>query len=339
MLKARFFRSWFIYFLLAFPLFYFVYKHGTADYGLKDFYSYYELYKNWDIDKIESPFNMRLVSSFFVYLFYKAGLHYDTLTAFDKTGLSREVFFCSVFFNYLCVVSTCSVLFHTILKIEKRILLAFAGGMIYLLGFGTLFYEIMPITDAFSVLIFTLILDAYLSKKYSIFIFMAILIVQREYVFLALGLLSLLDFWKFRNKYYLHVLLSTVLCFGIYYVLRKTIFYTPKYDYQASTGYFLKVFTELRFPLLPYFKQTFITLNLFIIYLLVLGWKKFRKLSIDKFALVKILLLFLQINFISFAAAFGNNTGRYFYILVPLIIIELVKESAPLLKEDASALT
>jgi hypothetical protein len=55
-------------------------------------------------------------------------------------------------------------------------------------------------------------------------------------------------------------------------------------------------------------------------------------MNIDAFDALKLFLLFVQINLISFAAVFGNNTGRYFYILVPLVIFCLVKEAKPLLK-------
>lgn len=336
LLKLKTFsRLWIIYALLTFPLFYFAYKYGTPDLGLRDFYDYYKLYSNWDIEHTDAPFNMRLVSSFFVYLFNKIGFHYDTATSFDKIQLSKQVFFNAIFFNYLCVTTTCVILYQIVKKHFSDILLAFISGLVYLLGFGTLFYEIMPITDAFSVMIFSLVLYGYLSKKYIIILPLVILILQREYIFLALGLVCVLDYWKYREGYYLRILLVCIACFGIYYVLRKTLLYTPKYDRQASPGYFLDSITHLKFPLLPYIKQTLMTLNLFILYIGVIVWKKFRKVEIDGFGLLKLVLLFAQINFISFAAVFGNNTGRYFYILVPLVIYELIKEVKPLIKQPA----
>src|SRR5436190_6574260 len=155
-----------MYCLLASAPFHFVYKFGVPDWTANDFLSYYDLYKNWDIHHTEAPFNMRLLSSFFVHLFYRAGLHYDTLTAFDKFPLDKHVFFDAIFFNYLCIVLTCTVIFYTGLKYLKDSLLSFTAGLVYLLGFGTLFYEFMPITDASSVLCFALIFHGYMSKKY-----------------------------------------------------------------------------------------------------------------------------------------------------------------------------
>lgn len=334
-MKVKLFsKVWFFYALFAFPSFYFVYKYGTPDFGLKDFFDYYKLYKDWDISAVEAPFNMRLLSSYFVHLLYESGLHYDTAIAFDKfPDLDKRVFFNAVFFNFICIITTCAVLFTTVKKHFNNNLLAFASGLVYLLGFGTLFYEFMPITDALSILIFAVALYYYLTKSYLIILPLLALILQREYVFLALGLISVLDLWKFREKYYLHVLLICIVCFAIYYVLRKTLFYTPLYDKQASPGYFLESLTRLKFPLGSYLRQTLMTLNLFIIYLVIVSYKKIKKTEIDKFGLIKLLLLFLQINLISFAAVFGNNTGRYFYILIPLVIFQLIKETEPLLAD------
>lgn len=324
-------KAWLLYALLAFPSFYFVYKYGTPDFGLRDFFDYYKLYKDWDIAAVDAPFNMRLLSSWFVHAFYNSGLHYDTAIAFDKfADLDKRVFFSAVLFNYLCIITTCTVLFTTIKKYFEDNLLAFASGMIYLLGFGTLFYEFMPITDALSILLFAIALHFYFTKSYFIILPLIALILQREYIFLALGLVNVLDFWKYRQKYYLYVLLTCIICFATYFILRKTVFYTPLYDRQASPGFFLQSITRLQFPLGPYIRQTFLTLNLFIIYLLIVVYKKMKKMEIDTFGLLKLFLLFLQINFISFAAVFGNNTGRYFYILIPIVIFQLVKETKPL---------
>jgi hypothetical protein len=309
-----------------------VYKYGSPDFGMKDFYDYYKLYNNWDLEHVDAPFNMRLLSTSFVYLMNKAGLHYNTSVAFTQTGLDQQVFFNAVLFNYLCITATCSMLFLLLKKYNYNSLLAFSGGALYLLGFGTLFFEFMPITDAFSVLFFTIILYLYLTKNYLVFFPLLLMIIQREYIFMALGLIALLDYWKLREKFYLHILLGCVLCFAIYFVLRKTIFYTPKYDHQASFSFFLSSLFTLKFSLGPYIKQTMMTMNLFILYFLIIAYKKYKKMNIDAFDALKLFLLFVQINLISFAAVFGNNTGRYFYILVPLVIFCLVKEAKPLLK-------
>ena len=61
---------------------------------------------------------------------------------------------------------------------------------------------------------------------YKIFVWFIFLIFQREYIFLALMLIALCDYIKFKNNFFLHVLISSISAFIIYYVLRKTLFYT-----------------------------------------------------------------------------------------------------------------
>lgn len=325
-------KVWLVFALLTFPAFYFVYKYGHPNFGLKDFHDYYKLYKDMDIASVDAPFNMRLLSSFFVYIFYKAGFHYHTEIVFDSLGMDKQVFFSAVLFNYLCVVSTCVVIYYTIKVQFKNVLLSFIGGALYLMGFGTLFYELMPITDALSVLLFALLFFYYLKWSYWIIVPLLLLIFQREYIFLALGLVTAMDYWKYREKYYIHLLLICILCFTIYIVLRKTVFYTPTYDHQASIGYFVSSIFKLQFPLLPYLKQTLMTMNLFILYIGLVLYKKYKGIYlVDKFGLIKQIALFLQINIISFAAVFGNNTGRYLYILVPMVIYQIIVEGKDLL--------
>jgi hypothetical protein len=319
---------WFIFLLLTFPAFYFVYKYGHPDFGLKDFHDYYKLYKNFDIKSVDAPFNMRLLSSFFVFLMYKLGFHYHTENVFDLLGMDKNVFFCAVLFNYICIVTTCTVIFYTIKQSNNNVLLSFIGAVLYLLGFGTLFYEMMPITDALSVLLFAWLFKLYIVKSRWILAPLVLLVFQREYIFLALGLIAFIDYLKDRERYYLRVVVYSSFLFAGYMILRKTFFYTPTYDYQASLGYFFDSVIKIKFPIIPYIKQTLMTLNIFLIYLGVITFKWIRSIPIiDKIGFYKIIALFIQINIISFAAVFGNNTGRYFYILVPMVIFYLIKES------------
>jgi hypothetical protein len=327
MIKARsLLKSLFLYGALAFPAFYFVYKFGNPDYGCRDYRDYYTLFKDLDVNGVDAPFNMRLLGSFFVHMLYKMGMHYDTEIIFSKNGLDQSVFFCALLFNFFSVIGTCIVLFHLLKKYFNDVFYAFGGGLLYLLGFGTLFFVLMPITDAFSIFLFSIAFYYYLQKRYALLVVLVLLIFQREYYFMALGLIALCDYWKHRDRFYLYTLLVCILCFTIYIILRKTVFYTPKYDHQASTGFFLNSIFSLKFPLVPFIKQTLMTMNISFIYIAVLIYKKMKGLSIDKFAFIKILLLFLQISIISFAAVFGNNMGRYFYMLIPIVIFYLMSE-------------
>src|SRR5205085_2622794 len=114
------------------------------------------------------------------------------------------VFFSAVFFNYICIVSTCVVIFYTTKKFFNDSLLSFLAGLLYLLGFGTIFYEMMPITDALSVLLFSVVLLNYLTKSYFILVPFLLLVLQREYIFMAVGLIALVDYIRIRDIYFLY---------------------------------------------------------------------------------------------------------------------------------------
>ena len=68
------------------------------------------------------------------------------------------------------------------------------------------------------------------------------------------------------------------------------------------------------------------TLNIFIIYALVIAYKYIKKIAFNSFEFLKINLLFLQLLALTVLLSLGNNAGRYFYILTPFIIINLLNE-------------
>lgn len=315
-----------LYACLCFPLFYFVYKYSTPFLGMIDFYDYYKLYENMDYKSADSPLNMRLVSSFFVYLLSRAGFFYDTACAIDGAPFSKMIYFNAVFFNYICVALTCTVIYNFLKKTGHSILMSFAAGTLYILGFGTIFFELIPSTDAMAVLLFAIILTLYHKKNNWVILPLIILILQREYLLLAMGLIALIDYVKYRNKYYLVVLSTTVVCFLIHVVLRKLIFETARYSHHTSVDFMMNAMSALQFPLLPFIKQFVMTLNIFVIYIFIILYKRFKKITFDKHEFIKIMLLLLQILALSFLLSLGNNFGRYFYILLPLIIIQIANE-------------
>ena len=333
---------YFLFLLLAFPLFYFVYKFADPEPLAHDFFQYYYLYKDFDIGRVIAPHNMRLAGAFFVYLFYKANIFYDTVSCFDNYtawGFLKQVYFDAILVNYLSVAATCWLMFYLQQRYFKDVVFSFLGSVIYLLGFGTLFYELMPGTDAFSIFLFTATLYWYLDKSYLILIPLLILVLQREYILIAFATLAIIDFITHRNRYSLLIFLSTCLFFALYLVLRKTIFYTPHLDYQASAGHFMSSVYQPNFPWALYLKQMAMTLTLFYLYLLIILYKKWNKMEINGLYLFKFLFLFLQINIISYLAGHGTNCGRYFYMLSPLLIFVTMQEMWPVLRPKDKART
>src|SRR5688572_9594016 len=106
----------FVFTLLAYPMLYYAYKYGTPEFGGLDVYSYLKLYSDWDFAHVDSPFNQRLVSSFAVFLIHKSGLNYPTETAIAALKIDPQVYFSALFFNFLCVIATCLVVYRTVEK-------------------------------------------------------------------------------------------------------------------------------------------------------------------------------------------------------------------------------
>lgn len=315
-----------IFALLAFPLFYFVYKYSSPYVGMIDFFDYYKLYKDMDFHAADSPLNMRLVSSFFIYCMSKAGFFYDTMTQIDHAPFEKIIYFNAVFFNYLSVVATCVMIYYLARQRGQAVLISFLAGLLYLLGFGTIFFQLMPLADAFSVFLLTILLWHYHKRSYWILVPMVILILQREYIFLAFGLIALVDYIKFRQKYYLVALAATVACFATYVILRKLFFETPRYSHHTNVEFMVSSLSTLHFPLLPFVKQTLMTMNICLVYFLVIFYKRYKRLEVNRHELLKINLLILQVLVLSFLLALGNNAGRYFYLLIPIVILNLMDE-------------
>jgi hypothetical protein len=325
----------FLFFLLiSYPLFYFCYKFGNPEMGGSDYFDYYKLYSNWNYSAVESPFNTRIISPFLVYLFGKLHIFYDTQIAFVKAGYSPRIYFNAVFVNYLCLVCTCFVIYKTIETFVRSRLLAILGGMVYLFGFGTSFYDLTGLTDAFSSLLFAIVLYAYFSKSRYILLVLLLSIIQREYILMVLGLMAGFD-WVFRKesrKFHLETFIACIVFFTAYFVLRKTVFLTPLFQNQLEVGtYFGRLLNPATIHWPEFIRQTILSQNLVFIYLGILIVKRVRHRTINTSNLILTLLLFIQANVINFLAFLGNNGGRCYYMIMPLIMYFAALEAEPLI--------
>ena len=319
-----------IYVLLAFPMFYFAYKFGVLLQGYKDAESYLKLYANLSSPDVEAPFNMRLISASIIHLMDKIGLIYPTECAIDAyPQFDKGLFFNNIFFNFICISLTSFSLFTIFKKLEFNVLFSFLAGVLYMLGFGTVFYLMMPGPDAFSVLVFTWIVYFYVRKSVAIVPLFMLLILQREYYFLSFMVISVMDYLKFKHKYFGLVFLLNILCFATYFALRKTIFHTYHWQHQTSPEFLLKTLFNSDLQIVPLVKQTMMTMNLYLVYIFILIYKRFKGLEINKHQLYITLLLLAQITILSYAATFGTNNGRYFYLNIPLFLYFMMLEIKP----------
>ncbi len=329
-----------VFTLLAYPLFYYVLKYGTPEFGGKDVFSYVKLYDNWDYKNVDSPFNQRIVSSYAIFLIHKTGIHYTTEMAVTKSGIDPHVYFSAVLFNFLCVVATCLVLYRMVEKyLRAGPLFAFLAGLVFLFGFGTQAFLISALSDSLSVLLIAAILYSYLARSWWLLLFLLISVFQREYIFFVFGLIALIDWFANRKQidanraYFLKVLAANVFCFLIYYICRKTIFFTPRFEHQIDISRFISNIPESIQDIGAYIRQTFLTQNLVFLYLFVYAYKRMSGREVNNQFLLTVFLLLAQIVVLSLLVRLGNNTGRYFYMAIPVVIYYLMAEALPLVRE------
>jgi hypothetical protein len=256
---------------------------------------------------------------------------YNTECSIDAYPLvNKRIFFNSIFFNFFCIAATSFSLFVVFVKLNFSKLLAFMAGMAYLLGFGTIFYLMMPGPDALSVLIFTWVVYFYIRRSYWALPLFVALIFQREYYFLAFIVIALMDFLKHgKNRYCLTIFIFSILCFGAYFILRKTIFHTSHWSHQTSPEFLWATLWENDLQLVPLIKQSLMTMNIYLVYIFILVYKKIKGFSINKHHLYVTLVLLVEITALSFAATFGTNNGRYFYLNIPLFLYYILEELKP----------
>jgi len=325
-------KVFFAYFLLSYIILYFVYKYFVPEIVCIDFFSYYPLYKNFDIKSTITPFNTRLLNPLIVFIFNKAGIYYNTNIAFKNPNIDQSIFFSALLISYLSVVFTSLVIYLTCNNHFKNKLFSFGVGLFYLLGGGTLVFCINPATDAFSILLLALIFKSYLEKSKWIYPLLFLAIFQREYIFIVMSLVAVLDIWFERKDInrYLSILFVSILCFCIYMGLRKTVFYTPNHEEQLQYNQYLSRLFSPEMNLAEYIRQGVFTQNILISYFLILIYKCVKKHSIAKKNMWIVLILILQINLICLIALLGNNIGRLFYMTTPIVLFYLAIEVYPL---------
>lgn len=316
-----------LYILLSYILLYYSYKFYSPDFGGTDFYHYYKLYTNLSISETEAPFNMRLISPFFVFLLNKTGLFYHTFIHYHNINIQQQVFFNAIFLNWIASVITAVLIFHYLQnKFPSNFLLNFTSGLIYLFSFGTILFCINPNTDGFSIMLISIYYIQYKKKSWWVYLLYPVLLFQREFAFIIFALIAFFDSFicKKQDKYYLLQLLLNVAFFLSYYILRKTIFYTSMYSNQITESQFVHNLFNIPLNWSDFIKQAFLTQNIFIFYLFLLLINFKERWQSNKISIF-ILLVFIIVTFIiSRIAVANNNMGRFLHMFSPILIIEIL---------------
>lgn len=315
----------FLFILMAYPLLYYSYKFYSPDFGGMDFYFYYPLYKNFDISKTESPFNMRLVSPFLVFLMNKTNLFYHTFIQYKNPDIEQKIFFNAILVNWASVVITSFLLFNYLYNKFNNLMLSILSALLYMFSFGTILFGINPNTDGFSILLITIMFILYKKESKWIYLMYPILLFQREFAFIIFGLLAFADFFHNRaNQYYLLNLIFSIVFFLLYYLLRKTIFFTPLYSNQTTEAAFVYSLLNISLDIPAFFRQAILTQNIYFIYFFILLLNGKDRWAEHKYNLI-LLLVFVIVTFIiSRIAVANNNMGRFLHMFSPILIIQML---------------
>lgn len=320
-----------IIFLLSYPLFYFAYKSSVpSTLGHNDYGEYYLLYDNWEFGNVESPYNMRLISTYLTHLLVKLNIYYDTEINYTNSENNKIVFFNVLLFNYLALIATVFFVYKLIKYRTGDKFYSFAFGLFYFFSFGTLFFTISPLTDALSGLLVVWCFYNYIKESNLIIIPLFSCIFQREYVlliFILIPLIKIIFDKSFNgNKYHLLTIVFSTIYFCIYFILRKTFFYTDDWNYQIQiSGYIHNISISITY-FFNTLKHSLINQNLFTIYLFLVVIKFIKQKPINKLYFLTVILLFFQSIFIGIMLQLGNNSARIFNFVTPIIIYYVAEE-------------
>lgn len=328
-----------IFALLSFPMFYYSYKFGSPDTsGQRDFYDYYPLYSEMDVQNTEAPYNMRLLSTSMVYLLGKTGVYFPVEINFKNPDVKQQVYFQAIIVHFIAAFLTSYLIYLTLMKLQTSLLISVLGAMLYLLQYGTVFWGAGGITDGFSAMMFAVFIYFFLLRQLWAIPLMFLFVFQRELLILGGGIVSFMyllrEYLKNKNfdRYYSMIFGGSLMAFLTFSILRNTLFYTPKNSHHFEiTSYFGK-FSQVDFSLMEYLKGTILSQNLLMVLMILILYKIAKGFRVDRFNMLVILTVFVFFHLIRAAInpAFFQ-VGRHVYMLSSLFIVYLGLELNSLL--------
>ncbi|MEZ4722075.1 MAG: hypothetical protein R2813_09400 [Flavobacteriales bacterium] len=331
----------FFYLILAYPVFYFSYKFGSPEIsGQADYFAYYKLYKTLSIEGVDAPTNMRLISSFLVYLIYQSGFYYPVEIVFSDPAYDQAVYFSSVFVSFVSAAVTSTIIYNVVLSYSKNHMAGIISGCLYFLQYGTVIWGSGGLADGFSTMLFALLLYTYLKRSLTLFVcLLPLAVFQREIILMAFATFFFLEFglrlyehvWAKRA---LGLLVYTLGLFAIYVYLRETVFFTPRYSGYTSSTFYQDLFDFSPASILKYLRGTILSQNLLWLYLGLIFYSLKKKIPFDKQWSFYIIGFFVVINVVCFLLKAPSEAGRYFYVTSPLLICGLGLQGHQLLSTN-----
>ena len=196
----------------------------------------------YDFDFIKSPppFNLRFIGALFIFLIHQIIPYPDTETFFQQNpyGFKESVWFSAIFFNYLILAATALILFLCYRSSfhqnnQKSTVYGLMAALLFYFGYGILFFDLMPITEAFSVFLISLAL--YLLQHRSKFIWLTLpfIIFQREYLLVLLMIYVIMEIKRFKIRFTGLFVIISILLLAFYVLLRNYYFLNPYLQHQT----------------------------------------------------------------------------------------------------------
>lgn len=324
--------SFFLYFLLAYPIFYFVYKYGDVRInGLNDYLEYYKLYKDFSIFEMDNAYLPRIFSAFLVFALSKLGLYYDVVIAQQLEGYDQSVYFNAILINFIGAIGTSLVLQKIAYNHTKNFLISHIPGILYFLSYGILAWGAYALIDGFATFLFVIAYYFYTKKTPWIYSVLFLSVFQRDLILVSIGAIAFFDslksYFELKNIkiFSISVFFSSVIFFILIFILKITIFKTESIYYSNSLSDYLNIFYQPRYTHGTFLRAIFFSQNMLLIYVLVSIWFRLNFYrALNNLNLLRILFVIGIITAMSFMVKVPLEIGRYSSIFLPLIPLFLV---------------
>jgi hypothetical protein len=220
---------------------YTAYKYGNPLFGRNDFFKYKEMVASpFDFSATTAPFVLRQIPAVVAAIFYKVGVHYDTLAVIDLIDLDLDTkrrFFALILSNALAVCLTFTILASYLrTKLHKYNLV----DLFALFGtFAAWFYfpsgVISPLAIGWGWLVSSLFVIAFLERSLTITCLACLIGLFSRETTLIFALVMFSALLLFEDDRPRNIVLSVLVLFGgcVFYLALRKLF-TSGYEHQIS---------------------------------------------------------------------------------------------------------
>lgn len=233
--RSEYFSRWCVHILrlcilgiASYGLLYFAYRFNRPWPGSNDYYdNYYFMYLSpLDLNASPAPYVLRQLSAIATHLVLITHLYVPDREAIAVPGRDPRVLFAAMLTNwiFLLLAAWLAGLIAEEELGQRNAVVALAAGFLCLLAFQTPFFVISGLTEGVSWFLLAAGFLAYLRRASRwLLLVMMLSIVQRESIFIVLGVIAACDLMIEREdrRFKVQTLVGAVVCFGVYFLIRR----------------------------------------------------------------------------------------------------------------------